>query len=91
LLPDNTQAREIAEEALGDEKPEVRSSAASALGAMHSKVSIAKLMRYALTYLLLKHQQEFVEVLKKTLMKKESGSQVSCIFVQNLNAYEQFL
>jgi len=37
------------------------------------EVSIAKLMRYALTYLLLKHQQEFVQVLKKTLTKKESG------------------
>lgn len=36
------------------------------------EVSIAKLMRYALTYLLLKHQQEFVSVLKKTLIKKES-------------------
>lgn len=37
------------------------------------EVSIAKLMRYALTYLLLKHQEEFVAVLKKTLIKKESG------------------
>ena len=37
------------------------------------EVSIAKLMRYALTYLLLKHQQEFVDVLKKTLIKKDSG------------------
>ena len=37
------------------------------------EVSIAKLMRYALTYLLLRHQEEFVAVLKKTLIKKESG------------------
>ena len=47
LLPDNTQAREIAEKALADEKPEVRSSAAAALGAMHSKASIAKLREAA--------------------------------------------
>ncbi len=47
LLPDNTQAREIAEKALTDEKPEVRSSAAAALGAMHSKASIAKLREAA--------------------------------------------
>ncbi len=47
LLPDNTQARKIAEKALADEKPEVRSSAAAALGAMHSKASIAKLREAA--------------------------------------------
>src|SRR5713101_3444281 len=47
LLPDNTQAREIAEKALTDEKPEVRSSAAAALGEMHSKASIAKLREAA--------------------------------------------
>jgi HEAT repeat protein len=47
LLPDNTQAREIAEKALADEKPQVRSSAAAALGAMHSKASIAKLREAA--------------------------------------------
>jgi len=47
LLPDNTQARELAEKALADEKPEVRSSAAAALGAMHSKASIAKLREAA--------------------------------------------
>ena len=43
LLPDNSQAREMAEKALADEKPEVRSSAAAALGAMHSKATIGKL------------------------------------------------
>jgi len=32
LLPDNTQAREIAEKALGDEKPEVRSGLTSEHG-----------------------------------------------------------
>jgi hypothetical protein len=37
------------------------------------EVSIAKLMRYSLTYLLLNHQKEFIEVLKKTLIKKDSG------------------
>lgn len=37
------------------------------------EVSIAKLMRYALAYLLLKHHTEFVEVLKTTLIKKDSG------------------
>lgn len=37
------------------------------------EVSIAKLMRYSLAYLLLKHHTEFVEVLKTTLMKKDSG------------------
>jgi hypothetical protein len=37
------------------------------------EVSIAKLMRYSLTYLLLNHQKEFIEILKKTLIKKDSG------------------
>ncbi len=37
----------MAEKALTDEKPEVRSSAAGALGAMHSKASIAKLREAA--------------------------------------------
>ena len=37
----------MAEKALTDEKPEVRSSAAAALGAMHSKASIAKLREAA--------------------------------------------
>ncbi len=37
------------------------------------EVSIAKLMRYALVYMLLKHQTEFVEVLKTTLTKDETG------------------
>ena len=36
------------------------------------EVSMSKLMRYALTYLLLKHQREFVDVLKETLLKDES-------------------
>jgi hypothetical protein len=47
LLPDDTQARAMAEKALTDEKPEVRSSAAIALGTMHSKASIAKLREAA--------------------------------------------
>lgn len=37
------------------------------------EVSIAKLMRYALAYLLLNHQAEFIGVLKKALIKKDSG------------------
>ncbi len=37
------------------------------------EVSIAKLMRYALAYLLLRHKHTFVEVLKAALLKKESG------------------
>jgi hypothetical protein len=36
------------------------------------EVSIAKLMRYALIYLLFRHQKEFVEVLKQSLIKEES-------------------
>jgi HEAT repeat protein len=47
LLPENTQAREMAEKALADEKPEVRSSAAAALGAMHAKAAIGKLREAA--------------------------------------------
>jgi len=43
LLPGNPQARKMAEKALTDKKPEVRTSAAVALGAMQSKASIAKL------------------------------------------------
>lgn len=37
------------------------------------EVSIAKLMRYSLAYLLLNHQKDFIEILKKTLIKKDSG------------------
>ena len=37
------------------------------------EVSMAKLMRYALVYILLKHQKEFVEVLKTTLTRDETG------------------
>ena len=37
------------------------------------EVSIAKLMRYSLTYLLLNHQKDFIEILKRTLIKKDSG------------------
>jgi len=47
LLPGNPQARKMAEKALTDEKSEVRSSAAVALGAMQSKASIAKLREAA--------------------------------------------
>ena len=47
LLPGNPQARKMAEKALTDEKSEVRSSAARALGAMQSKASIAKLREAA--------------------------------------------
>lgn len=36
------------------------------------EVSMAKLMRYALIYLLFKHEREFVQVLKETLLKDES-------------------
>ena len=43
MLPDNSQARKMAERSLTDGKPEVRASAAAALGAMQSKASIAKL------------------------------------------------
>ncbi len=43
LLRDNRVAINLAEKALGDDKPEVRASAAFALGEMHSKRSIRKL------------------------------------------------
>lgn len=43
LLQGDQQAREFAEAALQDPKPEVRSAAATALGQMHSSKSIAKL------------------------------------------------
>jgi HEAT repeat protein len=43
LLRDDGQARQIAENALGDDKPEVRCSAATALGQMHAKDSIPRL------------------------------------------------
>jgi HEAT repeat protein len=45
LIPSNTRARTMAEQALEDEKPEVRSAAASALGQMKAKASIPKLRR----------------------------------------------
>lgn len=43
LLSDNTHARELAESALKDSKPEVRAAGATALGQMHASESIPKL------------------------------------------------
>jgi hypothetical protein len=43
LLPNDGKARQLAEEALGDDKSEVRSAAAAALGDMRARVSIPKL------------------------------------------------
>ena len=43
LMPNNTKARTLAERALSDDKPEVRSAAAAALGDMKSRISISKL------------------------------------------------
>jgi len=43
LLPHNNRAKEMAEEALDDSKPEVRAAAATALGDMQSRSSIRKL------------------------------------------------
>ena len=45
MMPDDAKARGLAEKALADEKPEVRSAAAVALGDMKSKTSIAKLKK----------------------------------------------
>jgi HEAT repeat protein len=43
LMPDDARARGLAEKALADDKPEVRSAAAAALGDMKSRSSIPKL------------------------------------------------
>src|SRR5437588_840623 len=43
LLNDNERARELAENALNDPKPEVRSAAATSLGKMHAHESVLKL------------------------------------------------
>lgn len=43
LLRDNARARALAEDALKDPSPQVRSSAATALGKMHATESIPKL------------------------------------------------
>ncbi len=43
LMPDDAKARRLAEKALADDKPEVRSAAAAALGDMKSRTSIPKL------------------------------------------------
>jgi HEAT repeat protein len=43
LLPNDSRARRMAENALKDDKPEVRSAAATALGDAKSKISIPKL------------------------------------------------
>jgi HEAT repeat protein len=45
LLRDNARARKLAEGALGDERPEVRATAATALGQMHATESIPKLQK----------------------------------------------
>jgi HEAT repeat protein len=43
LMPNNARARKLAEKALRDDKPEVRSAAAAALGDMKSRTSILQL------------------------------------------------
>jgi HEAT repeat protein len=43
LIPDDAKAMKLAEQALDDDKPEVRSAAAAALGDMKSRTSIPKL------------------------------------------------
>jgi HEAT repeat protein len=43
LLPDNARAQKMAEEALHDQKPEVRTASATALGQMHATSSIPQL------------------------------------------------
>lgn len=45
LLPTDTRARKLAEKALADPKPEVRSAGAAALGEMGSRRSIPKLRK----------------------------------------------
>jgi HEAT repeat protein len=45
LLPNDSRARKLAEKALEDERPEVRLSAAAALGDMRSRASIPKLRK----------------------------------------------
>lgn len=45
LLRDNVHARELAEAALADLRPEVRAAAAGALGQMHAVESVAKLQK----------------------------------------------
>jgi hypothetical protein len=40
------------------------------VGLQGHQVSMAKLMRYSLAYLLLRHQDEFVDVLRKTFLRK---------------------
>src|SRR4030088_784646 len=45
LMPDDAKARGLAEKALGDDKPEVRSAAAAGLGDMKSRASIPKLKK----------------------------------------------
>ncbi len=45
LLPNDSRARKLAEKALEDQKPEVRLSAAAALGDMRSRASIPKLKK----------------------------------------------
>src|SRR5215467_9553779 len=45
LLNGDARARQIAEDALQDPKPEVRAAAATALGQMHSTESIPKLQK----------------------------------------------
>ena len=42
-MPNDAKAIKLAEKALNDEKPEVRSAAATALGDMKSRTSIPKL------------------------------------------------
>jgi hypothetical protein len=45
LVRDNVKARKLAEKALSDPKPEVRSAGAAALGEMGSRKSISKLIK----------------------------------------------
>jgi HEAT repeat protein len=85
LLPNDDRARKLAEKALDDEKPEVRLSAAAALGDMRSRASIPKLNKAlddtdvsvalaAANSLLTLHDKSGYEVYYEVLTQKKKAS-----------------
>jgi hypothetical protein len=84
LVRNNTRARELAEKALSDPKPEVRAAAAAALGDMRAKRSIPKLkgalddhdpavVLAAANSLRLMHNNSAYEVYSEVLSKERKG------------------
>lgn len=79
LLHENAHARELAESALGDRRPEVRVAAASALGQMQATESIPKLQK-----LLTDHRMAVVMAAAHSLHDLKDNASANAIYLDVL-------